>query len=369
MPGSTASVPATAAKKLTSITARYAARSRCSSGGSPTPASLTSTSRRPSRRSVSDNTAVNRAVSVTSQTTVLEAGERRRSSVSSSASRPCRRATPTTVAPASARSSAKRRPSPEDAPVTTATAPFSSNTADLAGKDHLGHMAHWRAGLPASVRRWSWRSRDEHHLAGDAPFDEPSHHRGGVLEGALRRRRRMQPPVGHHGEQLVQHQPVVLGMTHGPGAPVDAHHRAVVEEYVVEGHGRDGPTGEPDDEVPAEGAQGPQGCLAVAAADGVDHHVDAAARELACAALEVVVFVGDGGLGTHGDGCRPLVLAGGGGDDPGTERHRHVDGCQAHATAGPEHEDPFARPEAGAPGEGEQRGAVALDDGGRLGEA
>src|SRR5436305_10414512 len=46
-----------------------------------------------------------------------------RSATASSCSSPWRRATPTTVAPRRARSTAILRPSPDDAPVTTATWP------------------------------------------------------------------------------------------------------------------------------------------------------------------------------------------------------------------------------------------------------
>ena len=67
IPGSTARVPATAAKKFVSKTVRYFAMP--SPSGSPIPASLTSRSMRPCAASRSDNTDANLSVSLTSHTT------------------------------------------------------------------------------------------------------------------------------------------------------------------------------------------------------------------------------------------------------------------------------------------------------------
>ena len=63
------------------------------------------------------------AVSATSQVIVADRGVKVRRSVASLSSRSVVRASPTTVAPARARSSESWAPRPDEAPVTTATRP------------------------------------------------------------------------------------------------------------------------------------------------------------------------------------------------------------------------------------------------------
>ena len=89
-------------------------------------------------------------------------------------------------------------------------------------------------------------------------------------------------------------------------------------------------------------AGGPQRRLGVPTADRVDHHVDPAAGELPGPGLQVLLLVGDGGLGAHGHGRRELVGGGGGGDHPGTEGGGHVDGGQPDPAAGTEDQHPLA---------------------------
>ena len=108
-------------------------------------------------------------------------------------------------------------------------------------------------------------------------------------------------------------------------------------------------------EQPADDAERPQRRLGVRAADRVDHHVDAAAGQLAGPDLEVLVLVGDGGLGAHGGGVGQLLGGGRGGDHPGAQRAGHVDGGQAHAAAGAEHQDRLAGPRRWCGGSGRTR--------------
>ena len=80
---------------------------------------------------MSARTATKPSVSLTSQVTVDELGDDCCISSARLGEELRRRASPTTVAPRAAMSRAKRRPRPDDAPVTTATAPRSSNMAIL----------------------------------------------------------------------------------------------------------------------------------------------------------------------------------------------------------------------------------------------
>ena len=63
-----------------------------------------------------------------------------------------------------------------------------------------------------------------------------------------------------------------------------------------------------------------------------------------------------------------LLRAGGGGDDPSAEGPGHVDGGQSDAPPpAPEDQHPLTGDQGGATGQGEEHGAVALDERGRLG--
>jgi hypothetical protein len=91
--------------------------------GSLIAALFTRMSMRPCSASTAARTAANASVSPTSHVRVPLVGVLRRSSSSRVASSSARRAMPTVVAPRAARSDARRRPMPDDAPVTTAICP------------------------------------------------------------------------------------------------------------------------------------------------------------------------------------------------------------------------------------------------------
>ena len=180
---------------------------------------------------------------------------------------------------------------------------------------------------------------------------------------------RVETAGGQEVEGLAHQLAVLLEMLEGPAAPVHPHHRAVVEEDVVEGQRRDGTGGEAEHQVAAPDAQGPEGGLGVAAAHGVDNHVDAPTRELPSPRLEILVLIGDRGFGAHGFGRRQLLLARRRRQRPQAEGAGHIDGGQTDAAAGPEDEHRLAGGDDGAPGEGEEHGDVALHEARPLAEA
>ena len=122
MEGSTASVAATGAKKLTSKVRR---KSSTVMSVNRTPGSCAALLMRrsipPSVSITSRKVAHKASVSATLQTIVREAGEMVRSSSDKVARRAALRERSMTVAPARAKSPQSCRPSPADAPVTTAT--------------------------------------------------------------------------------------------------------------------------------------------------------------------------------------------------------------------------------------------------------
>jgi hypothetical protein len=69
---------------------------------------------------------------------------------------------------------------------------------------------------------------------------------------------------------------------------------------------------------------------------------------------------------SHGQRRLEFVRGGGRGDDPSTQRGGDVGRRQPDATPSPEDEHPLAGGECGPPGQGEQHGAVTLDEGGGL---
>ena len=114
--------------RLTAIVERH--RSMVSSSAGvvpPTPALLTSTSTWPATASAASARAMTESSSAMSAGTTTT---RSPSSAASSSRRSARRAATTTVAPAPCRTRANRRPSPDEAPVTTATWPSSEKSPD-----------------------------------------------------------------------------------------------------------------------------------------------------------------------------------------------------------------------------------------------
>ncbi len=84
-------------------------------------------------------------------------------------------------------------------------------------------------------------------------------------------------PLATMAEKIAQQAVLVLGVLHGPDAPVDADDRPVAQQDLVQRDGGDRPGGEADDQVAASVAQRTQRRFGERAADGVDHDVDARA--------------------------------------------------------------------------------------------
>ena len=188
-----------------------------------------------------------------------------------------------------------------------------------------------------------------------------------LIEGVGGRTDRGDPPVADQGQQIVQERLLIGPVLHGPDPPVDAEHGPVAQQHLVERDLRYGARGEADDQVATTIAQGAQRRLGRGAADGINHHIDAGpARPGASGVLDRFGGGVDHRLGPGRPGRPPLVVARRGADDPATKGPRHRDRRQADATPGAEHENGFTRLHPGPLAQGEQAGAEALREGGRL---
>ena len=184
-----------------------------------------------------------------------------------------------------------------------------------------------------------------------------------VVERVLVRPDRVDVPAGDHRQQVAEQRPLIVGVLHGPDAPVDADHGAVAQEHLVERDGGDIAGGEADDAVTAPIAEGAQRGLRQRAADRVDHHVDTGpARPRTRRVLHGLAGRVDHRLGARPQRRRPLRLGRRHAEHPAAERARHADGGEADTAAGAQHEHALARLAPGSRAQGVEARAVALGE-------